>query len=208
MTTHMLERLPLLALSGALLMLGACEKSPPTAPRIDVEVQAQGRDSVAAGRDVIIGKHTEINEYDLDKARKIEGGLFAGAMHRECVGYVETVRNLQLQREKGDRSDAMVPGIFSPTYASPETHRIFGEQIYKELNAQQEKMSALRSKVFTMRQQQAMANVYPLMAQQGGRRAKEFLANNPAPSPEEFDTTKQELLRRTQTHCEFLESLM
>ena len=208
MTTHMLDRFPLLVLSGALLILSACDKAPPATSPISVEVQAQGTDSVAAGRDVIIGKHTEINEYDLDKARSIEGELFASAMHRECVRYVETVRGLQIQREKGDRSDAMVPGIFSPTYASPETQRIFGEQIYKELNAQQEKMSALRSKVFTMRQQQAMANIYPLMAQQGGRRAKEFLANNPAPSPEEFDTTKQELLRRTQTHCEFLKSLM
>jgi hypothetical protein len=80
--------------------------------------------------------------------------------------------------------------------------------ICEDLNAQQEKMSALRSKVFTMRQQQAMANVYPLMAQQSGRRAKELLANNPAPSPEEFLSTQQELLRRTQAHCEFLESLM
>jgi hypothetical protein len=186
----------------------AFNKTPSTLPQAAMDVQAKGENSVAAGRDVIIDKNTVINEYDIEKARRIEAARFASAMHRECTQYVETVRGLQLQREKGDRSDAMVPSIFSPVYASPETQRLFGEQTYKELNAHQEKMSALRGKVFTMRQQQAMSAAYAMMAQQGGRHAKERLAGNPAPSAEEFLSTKNELLRRIQEHCQYLQSLM
>jgi hypothetical protein len=59
-----------------------------------------------------------------------------------------------------------------------------------------------------MRQQQAMSGAYAMMAQQGGRRTKEYLAANPAPSPEEFLSTKKELLDGTQAHCEYLQSLM
>lgn len=196
------------ALAGVLLTLIACDKASSTKPQAAMGVQAKGENSVAAGRDVIIDKNTVINEYDIEKARRIEAARFASALHRECTQYVETVRGLQLQREQGDRSDAMVPSIFSPVYASPETHRLFGEQTYKELNAQQEKMSALRGKVFTMRQQQAMSAAYAMMVQQGGRRAKERLTDNPAPSAEEFLATKNELLHRTRQHCQYLQSLM
>lgn len=196
-----------LVLAGVLLTLSACDKAPSTLPQAATEVQAKGKNSVAAGRDVIIEENTVVNEYDVDKARRIEAARFASSLHRECTQYVQTVRGLQLQREKGDRSDAMVPSIFSPIYASPETHRLFGEQTYKELNAQQEKMSALRGKIFTMRQQQAMSAAYAMMALQGGRPAKERLGSNPAPSEEEFLATKNELLQRTQAHCQYLQSL-
>lgn len=208
MTAHILHGVARLALAGVLLALIACGKTPSTATQSAMEVQAKGENAIAAGRDVIIDKNTVINEYDTEKARKIEAGRFASAMHRECTQYVETLRGLQLQREKGDRSDAMVPSIFSPIYASPDTRQLFGEQIYKELNAQQEQLSALRGKIFTMRQQQAMSAAYTLMAQQGGRRAQERLAGNPAPSADEFLSAKNELLNGTQAHCQYLQSLM
>lgn len=208
MTSHIIDGGLRLAMAGALLMLIACGKAPSTTQQAAVDVEAKGQNSVAAGRDVIIDKNTVINEFDTEKARRIDAGRFASAVHRECIQYVETIRDLQLQRENGDRSDAMVPSIFSPIYASPDTQQLFGEQIYKELNAQQEQLSALRGKVFMMRQQQAMSAAYALMAQQGGRRAKERLAGNPAPSADEFLSTKNELLHRTQAHCKYLQSLM
>jgi hypothetical protein len=93
-------------------------------------VQASGNNSIAAGQ-------------RSEKARRIEAGRFASALHRECTQYVETIRGLQLQREKGDRSDPLIPSILGRIYALPETQRLFGEQTYKELNVQQEQSNAL-----------------------------------------------------------------
>jgi hypothetical protein len=53
-----------------------------------------------------------------------------------------------------------------------------------------------------------MSAAYALMAQQRGRRAEERLAGNPAPSADQFLSTKNELLHGTLTHCQYLQSLM
>lgn len=207
MITRIVSQLVRLGLIGPLVLLAACGKAPSTSPAPQsVEVQATGENAVAAGRDVVIDKNTVINEYDTEKARRIEASRFARAVHRECTQYVETVRGWQLKREAGDRSDAMVPSIFSPIYASPDTQRIFGEKVYRELNAQQAQLSALRGAIFTMRQQQAMSAAYALMAQQGVGKGR--LAGNPAPTEEKFLATKNELLQKTQSHCTYLQSLM
>jgi hypothetical protein len=190
---------PCLAL---LLALAACsgETRPPN-------VEASGKGAVAAGRDVVIDKNTVINEYNEEKARRIEASRFARAVSRECQQYLPIARAFQLKREKDDRSDAIMPPFFGPLYGSPDVQRIFGESIYRELNSQSQHLSSLRSAVFDMRNRYMMSSAFQMMGQYS-RRAKERAQQMPAaPSEEEFAAAKNRLVEKTEAHCKYLESL-
>jgi len=179
----------------------------PGTAKADTAVTAKGKDAVAAGRDVNIGKNTTIKEYDLDKARKIEASRFAGEMQRDCRKYVDRVHTMQLDKRPGEPSAGDQPFIFSPIYQSPDTRRMFGDEIYKELNTQQEHLKKLSGEIINMRLMHQTAPARQMMAKMG-RNLTLPGVSGPEPTESGFQATKKELEALTGEHCEYLKRLM
>lgn len=206
MNKKLAQRLSLRVVGISGLMLAAiCASSNPTMAADSVTASGQG--AVAAGRDVTINKNTTIKQYDTEKARSIESRRFASEMYRDCQQYLERVHAMHLDTRPGEVSDGNQPFIMSPLYQAPETRLKVGDQVFKELNAQQEKMKAVNNDVINMRLMRKMAPARAMLAK-SGRKISLPGMSGPEPTPTGFEGKRKELETLTGAHCAYLKGLM
>lgn len=164
--------------AGIAVAVATCDSRPE--PNVHAD-----RGSVAAGRDLVIGRDLVVNEFDEEEERQRERKAFAVKARRECLAYLDGVRVLASAQPKST-NDVLGTRI-GAFYSLPDAERVLGAKTYTAINEQAARINGLSGDLLQVR----MRLVVTQAARDGNASA-------------EFEATKRAMEKSTSEHCDFL----